>query len=40
MTIKDLLADWVAWTIICFMVVGGIKLLVIVMGWLFQGGAS
>lgn len=37
MMIKDLFVDWVVWMIICFMVVGGIKLLVIVLGWLFQG---
>ncbi|MEY2351633.1 MULTISPECIES: hypothetical protein [Lactiplantibacillus] len=35
MTIKDLLADWVAWTAVCFVVVGGIKLFVVVLGWLF-----
>ncbi len=35
MTIKDLFADWAAWTMICFVVVGSIKLLVVVLGWLF-----
>lgn len=35
MTIKDLLADWVARTAVCFVAAGGIKLLVIVLGWLF-----
>lgn len=34
MTIKDLLADWVAWTAVFFVVVGGIKLFVVVLGWL------
>lgn len=35
MTIKDLLTDWAAWTIVWFVIVGGIKLLTIALGWLF-----
>ncbi len=33
--IKGVLVDWVAWTIVWFVIVGGIKLFVVVLGWLF-----